>query len=256
MHREVIAAYESPTFETANSIGAFYGVFALLTISAGIKRLPPDIQKTKEKIVIDQEPPFKIRAPEHLADRIFVDRWSPRGFTQDQIPEGVLNILFEAARWAPSAFNSQPWRFLYALRGEPDFEAFLAPLIEFNRSWARHGAALIYLLSRKEFTAPGRAEPQFSRTYSFDSGAAWANFANQAMAAGWAAHGMSGFDLEKARAVLRVPGDFSVEIAIALGRKGDGVHLPPSLLQREQPSGRSPVGDFVAHGLFPERFRS
>lgn len=203
-----------------------------------------------------QELASKIRAPEHPVDRIFVDRWSPRGFAHDQISEGVLNTLFEAARWAPSAFNSQPWRFIYALHGQSEFRAFLTPLIEFNQGWAQHAAALIYLLSRKDFIPPGKTELQFSRTHSFDSGAAWANLANQAAATGWTAHGMSGFDVEKARTVLRVPEGFAVEIAIAVGRKGDGARLPPRLLQREQPSGRSPVGELVACGLFPERFSS
>ncbi|WP_342713478.1 nitroreductase family protein [Bradyrhizobium sp. B124] len=187
---------------------------------------------------------------------MFVDRWSPRGFSQDPISEPILNTFFEAARWAPSAFNSQPWRFLYALRSQSEFQAFLAPLIEFNQGWARHAAALVYLLSRKDFTPHGKTNAQFSRTHSFDSGAAWANFANQAMAAGWAAHGMSGFDVDRARAVLKVPKTFAVEIAIAVGRKGDGAHLAPTLAQREQPSARSPVGDFVASGLFPDRFKS
>lgn len=203
-----------------------------------------------------EEPASTIRAPEHPADRIFANRWSPRGFSRDQIPERVLNTFFEAARWAPSALNSQPWRFLYALRGQSEFEAFLKPLIEFNQNWAQHAAALIYLLSRKDFTSPGKTESQFSRTHSFDSGAAWANFANQVTAAGWAAHGMSGFDVDKARTVLGVPEGFAIEIAIAIGRKGDGAHLPPGLLRREQPSGRSPVREFVGRGLFPERFRS
>ncbi|WP_426411833.1 nitroreductase family protein [Bradyrhizobium ganzhouense] len=200
--------------------------------------------------------PSNGRAPDHPADRIFVNRWSPRGFTEDQIPEAVLNTFFEAARWAPSAFNSQPWRFLYALRGRSEFERFLSPLIEFNQGWARQAAALIYLLSRKEFTAPGKTSPQLSRTHSFDSGAAWANFANQATVAGWAAHGMSGFDVVKAHTELEVPEGFAVEIAIAVGRKGDGAQLPPGLLQREQPSGRLPIGDFVARGVFPDRFRN
>ncbi|WP_342723809.1 nitroreductase family protein [Bradyrhizobium sp. B097] len=202
-----------------------------------------------------QEHASKIRTPEHPADPIFINRWSPRGFTDNEIPEGVLNTCFEAARWAPSTFNSQPWRFLYALRGQPELEAFLAPLVDFNRGWAQHAAALIYLLSSKEFTPHGKTERQFSRTHSFDSGSAWANFANQATAAGWAAHGMTGFDAEKARTELRVPEGFSVEIAIAVGRKGDGAHLPLGLLKREQPSGRLPVGEFVGRGFFPERFR-
>ena len=196
------------------------------------------------------------RVTEHPTERIFVDRWSPRGFSEEQLPASVLHTFFEAARWAPSAFNSQPWRFLYALRGQPEFEAFLTPLIEFNRGWARHAAALIYLVSKKEFIAPGKSEPQFSRTHSFDAGAAWANFANQASLAGWAAHGMSGFDVEAARATLGVPEGFAVEIAIAVGRRGDGGQLSPALLQREQPSSRLPVSAFVECGLFCERFRS
>lgn len=216
----------------------------------------PESLKIMEKRVTIRDSICKSRVPEYAADRIFVDRWSPRGFTQDEIPEEVLNTFFEAARWAPSAFNSQPWHFLYALRGQSEFEAFLAPLIEFNQRWARRAAALIYLLSRKEFTPPGKTERQFLRTTSFDSGAAWANFANQATAAGWVAHGMSGFDVDKARTALKIPQGFAVEIAIAVGRKGDGAHLPLGLLQREQPSGRSSVGNFVDRGLFPERFSS
>lgn len=172
-----------------------------------------------------QEPVSKIRSPNIPRNGIFVDRWSPRGFSQDQIAEGVMNTFFEPARWAPSAFNSQPWHFLYALRDQSEFEAFLTPLIEFNQGCARYAAALIYLLSRRDFIPPGKSQPQFSRTHSFGSGAAWANFANQATAAGSAAHGSSGFDLEKARAVLRVPEGFMVEIAIAVGRKGDGAHF-------------------------------
>ncbi|MGL3104471.1 nitroreductase family protein [Bradyrhizobium sp. BR 1432] len=201
-----------------------------------------------------QKPGSKVRVPEHVVEWIFVERWSPRAFAEDQISEAVLNSLFEAARWAPSAFNSQPWRFIYALRDQSEFDIFLTPLIEFNQGWARHASALIYLLSKKDFTPPGKTEPQLSRTHSFDSGAAWANLANQAMAAGWATHGMSGLDDEKARAVLRVPDSFSVEIAIAVGRRGDGARLPFGLFQREHPSGRSPIGEFVARGLFPERF--
>ncbi|MBC9876602.1 nitroreductase family protein [Bradyrhizobium sp. INPA01-394B] len=201
-----------------------------------------------------QTSPRTNRVADHPAERIFVDRWSPRGFSQEQISEGELRTLFEAARWAPSAYNSQPWRFLYALRGEADFDTFVAPLIEFNRGWAQHAAALIYLLSKKEFTPPGKTEAQFSRTHSFDAGAAWANFANQAAISGWAAHGMSGFDVEKARTLFGVPQGFDIEIVVALGRKGDGAHLAPALLQREQPSPRASVDEFAARGLFPQRF--
>ncbi|WP_448044215.1 nitroreductase family protein [Bradyrhizobium liaoningense] len=196
------------------------------------------------------------RTAEHPAERIFLDRWSPREFSQDQISEAELHTFFEAARWARSAYNSQPWRFLYALLGQPEFDAFLTPLIDFNRSWAQHAAALIYLLSKKQFTPPGRTEAQFSCTHSFDAGAAWANFANQTAVAGWAAHGMNGFDVDKARTTLGVPDGFDVEIAIAVGRKGDGAHLPPAPLQRDQPSARTASLDFAGRGLFPKRFEA
>lgn len=193
------------------------------------------------------------RQPDHPAHRIFVDRWSPRGFSDDKISAEILRTFFEAARWAPSAYNSQPWRFVYALRGDAEFQTFLEPLIEFNRGWAKHAAALVYLLSRKDFTLPGKTDPAPARTHSFDAGAAWANFANQTALAGWAAHGMSGIDAAAAHKALGAPDNFNVEIAIAVGKRGDGSRLPPPLLDREKPSGRAPVDDFVAHRLFTER---
>ena len=199
-------------------------------------------------------PPPTDRTPDRPAHRIFVDRWSPRGFSDEPITEAELLIFLEAARWAPSSFNSQPWRFLYALREQPGFESFLGPLIDFNRGWAKHAAALVYIISKKTFTPAGKSEPIASRTHSFDAGAAWANFANQAALTGWAAHGMSGFDVEAAEKALGVPEGFAVEIAVAVGRKGDGAHLPASLKEREKPSTRLPVGEFAASGQFPQRF--
>ncbi|MGY4309702.1 nitroreductase [Bradyrhizobium sp. USDA 4369] len=199
-------------------------------------------------------PPPTDRATEHPAHRIFVDRWSPRGFTDEAIPEAQLLTFIEAARWAPSAYNSQPWRFLYALRGTAAFDAFLGPLIEFNRGWAQSAAALVYVLSKKTFIAPGKTEPAPSRTHSFDAGAAWANFANQAAVSGWATHGMSGFDVAAAQQALGVPDDVAVEIAIAVGRKGDGAHLPAMLKEREKPSPRLAISEIAASGLFPKQF--
>lgn len=194
------------------------------------------------------------RTTDHPAHRLFVDRWSPRGFSDEAIPAAELLTFFEAARWAPSSYNSQPWRFLYALRGQPEFDTFLGPLVEFNRGWAQHAAALVYVLSKKTFTPAGKTEPVVSRTHSFDAGAAWANFAHQAALSGWVTHGMSGFDVEAAQKALQVPDDFAVEIAVAVGRQGDGAHLPAQLKEREKPSPRQPVAAIAAAGLFPQRF--
>jgi len=194
------------------------------------------------------------RTTEHPAHRLFVDRWSPRGFSDEALPETELLTFVEAARWAPSSYNSQPWRFLYALRGTSEFDTFLAPLVEFNRSWAQHAAALVYVISKKTFIPAGKTEPAPTRTHSFDAGAAWANFAHQAALSGWATHGMSGFDVAGAQKALRVPDGFAVEIAIAIGRKGDGDKLSAVLKEREKPSTRLAVADIAASGLFPQRF--
>jgi nitroreductase len=204
--------------------------------------------------VTAQHPLPTDRTTDHPAHRLFVDRWSPRGFSDEAIAEKDLLTFIEAARWAPSSSNSQPWRFLYALRGQPEFETFLAPLVEFNRGWAQHAAALVYVISKKTYTQAGKTEPTPSRTHSFDAGAAWANFANQAALSGWATHGMAGFDVAAAQQALQVPDDFAVEIAVAIGRKGDGAHLSASLKEREKPSQRLPVGDIASAGLFPQRF--
>lgn len=198
--------------------------------------------------------PITARKTEFNPHRIFVDRWSPRGFSTDAITADELNTLFDAARWAPSASNTQPWRFLYALRGQAAFETFVSTLVEFNQIWARHAAALVYVLSKTSFVPPGKSEPVFSRSHSFDAGAAWANFANQAALSGWVAHGMGGFDRDAARKALGVPDGFELEIAVAVGRKGDGAHLSEALRQREQPSDRLAVSEIAASGAFPERF--
>ena len=107
--------------------------------------------------------------------------------------------MFDAARWAPSAFNSQPWRFLYAHRGDAHWDRFLGLLVPFNQDWARHAAVLVYILSdRLPFTDKAGA-PAPSLTHSFDAGAAWALLALQAWRLGYFAHGMSGIELDRAR---------------------------------------------------------
>ena len=129
--------------------------------------------------------------PERKADRpvdpLFLERWSPRAFDGSEMPEEDLLTLFEAARWAPSAFNSQPWRFLYARRGDADWERFLGLLIPWNQSWAHSASALVYILSDTLPFTDKAGEPATSHTHSYDSGAAWACLALQA-----SRHGLSG----------------------------------------------------------------
>ncbi|MFG1401020.1 nitroreductase family protein [Xanthobacter sediminis] len=192
-----------------------------------------------------------LRAAAHPVEPLFLDRWSPRAFTGEEIPQQVLDSLFEAARWAPSSYNSQPWRFLYAKRGTPQFETFLALLNPYNQQWAKNASALIIALSALTFVRPGTSEVIAARTHSFDTGAAWAHLALQAAKLGWHAHGIGGFDIEKTRADLKVPDGYEVEIAIAVGRRGDKSLLPESFHKGEAPNGRRPASETAFEGAFP-----
>lgn len=159
--------------------------------------------------------------------------------------------MFDAARWAPSAYNLQPWRFLYAKREDGDFARFLELLIPFNRSWAENASVIILIASDTLIPGPEGAEPRPSHSHSFDAGAAWALLALQARRLGYDAHGMTGVDFAKARAVLGLPDRLRLEAAIALGRRADKATLPEALREREAPNGRNPVESFAFRGAFP-----
>jgi nitroreductase len=191
------------------------------------------------------------RIPDHPIDPLFLQRWSPRGFTDEEIPEPVLHQLFEAARWAPSASNLQPWRFVYARRGGPGWDAILSTLVPFNQGWAHRAAALVVVASKRTTEPAPGGEPKPSHSHSFDAGAAWASLALQAASIGWVAHGMTGFDMARAQELLAIPEDYRVEAAIAIGRHGNVERLPESLQARETPSTRHPLSRFVFEGRFP-----
>jgi nitroreductase len=190
------------------------------------------------------------RQAHHPVDPIFTQRWSPRAFDRSAIPDADLHTIFEAARWAPSAFNFQPWRFLYAKREGADWDRFLACLIPWNQSWAHSASVLIYICSDTLIeTKPGRAEP--AHTHSFDAGAAWASLALQATMLGYHAHGMAGVDWDKVRAELKVPERFRVDAACVIGKVGPIEILDEKLRAREFPSDRRPLGASFFAGDFP-----
>ena len=192
------------------------------------------------------------RESERDIDPLFLERWSPRAFTGEAVPEAELLTMIEAARWAASSYNSQPWRFLYALRGTAHWDAFLGLLNEHNRSWANQAGALVVLVSNSLMRIPGAEREVPSHSHSLDAGAASANFALQAARMGWQAHGMVGFDRERAFAELRVPQGYRVEAAYAVGRLGDPAQLPEALRAREAPNGRRPLAEIALEGGFPE----
>ena len=188
----------------------------------------------------------KYRQPDHDIEPILFHRWSPRAMSGEEISEQELTTLFEAARWAPSSYNGQPWRFLYARRGTANWDRFFDLMVEFNQSWTKHAAVLMVVISRKTFEWNDQVAP----THSFDAGAAWQNLALQGSRMGLVVHGMQGFDYDKARLELNVPDEFRVEAMIAVGKPGKREDLPEDLQDREQPSDRKPVAEIAIEGGF------
>lgn len=188
------------------------------------------------------------RTAEHPITPIFLERWSPRAFTGEAISEHELRTMFEAARWAPSSYNSQPWRFVYARRDNAYWDKLLNLLIPFNQSWAKTASALVFIVSTG--TMPGKEGPVPSRSHAFDTGAAWGYLALQATFMGWQAHGMVGIEWDRVNAELNIPEGHQVMAAAAIGKQGPASMLPEALAAREVPSQRTPVAEFVFEGGF------
>ena len=186
------------------------------------------------------------RASQYPVDAIFMNRWSPRAMSGEDVPVETLLSLFEAAKWAPSSNNNQPWRFLYAARSGPYWAEFFGLLTESNQVWAKNASALVVVISKQTFDHNGKP----SRTHSFDCGAAWENIALQGSLKGLVVHAMQGFDYDRAREVLRIPDVFTVEAMIAIGKPGKKEDLPPALQEREFPSARKALEEIAAEGLF------
>lgn len=194
-------------------------------------------------------PPETTLTPARMAeagvDPMFVERWSPRAFDSEPVPPATLRALFEAARWAPSSFNEQPWLFIYAA-SEEELARFRPLLIDSNRRWADRAPVLAFLFARRH-----RANGKPNRTYAFDTGSAWMSLALQAHRLGLAAHGMAGIHVEQVYDALGVPREeYEVMCAIAVGRRGDPSSLPDDLQMREKPSGRKPPTEVAVRGRF------
>lgn len=187
------------------------------------------------------------RAPGFDILPILVNRWSPRSMTGEPLRDEELFPLFEAARWAPSSYNAQPWRFIIARReDEQAFSRFLDLLVPQNRAWAKDAAVLVVVISRKLFER--NDEP--SVTHAFDAGAAWENLALESARRGLVAHGMQGFDYARAKAELGIPDEFEVHAAVAIGKRGHKEHLPERARLMEEPSDRRPLREIVFQGAF------
>ncbi len=186
------------------------------------------------------------RRPEHAIEPLFYRRWSPRAMSGERLDQATLLRLFEAARWAPSSYNNQPWRFIYAHRGTKDWDRLFGLLVEGNAQWAHAAAVLVVIASKKVFDYNGKP----SVTHAFDTGAAWQNLALQASLLGLVAHGMQGFDYERARTELGVPDEYSVEAMVAIGHPGNIEDLPENRREQELPSDRKKLSEIVMEGRF------
>ena len=191
------------------------------------------------------------RRADYPIDPMFIQRWSPRAFTGEAVPESVLRSMFEAARWAPSSSNAQPWRFFYALAGTPYFAKFLGLLNESNQTWAKQAGALVVLMSKTHQISSRDKTLVASYSHSFDTGTAWGFFAIEALKLGWAAHAMGGFDKARSIVELKLPEGYRPEAAIAIGRRAERSTLPEAVQAREIPNGRNPQTEFVFEGGFP-----
>lgn len=185
------------------------------------------------------------RKPERPVHDMFINRWSPRAMSGEEIDEATLKTLFEAARWAPSSNNNQPWRFIYARRNTPRWDAFFNLLAEGNQIWAKDAAVLVVVISKTTFDSGKPA-----RTHTYDAGAAWVSLALQGALLNLVVHGMQGFDYDRAKQELGVPDDYQVEAMIAIGRHGRKEDLPASLQEREFPSPRKSVSEITSEGMF------
>ncbi|HKQ37365.1 MAG TPA: nitroreductase family protein [Verrucomicrobiae bacterium] len=186
------------------------------------------------------------RKAAHPIEPLFVRRWSPRAMSGEPITDEEMLTLFEAARWAPSTYNEQEWRFLYARRDTPTWPLVFDLLMDANKVWCERAALLGVVAAHKVFERNGRP----NAVHVFDSGLAYENLALQGAAMGLVVHGMAGFDFEKARTALAIPPDYAVCAMFAVGRPGDPNQLPPEVREREVPSQRKPVEKIICEGRF------
>lgn len=187
---------------------------------------------------------------DHPIHEILAQRWSPRAFADRPVEREKLLRLFEAARWAASSFNEQPWRFIVGTRDEPEqYEKVLSCLNEYNRQWASLAPVVMLGLTKKTFSKNGKP----NRVHQHDLGLAMGNLVAQATAEGLFVHQMAGIEPDKVREVFNVPDDFEPQTGCAIGYVGDASLLPESFREAEvSPRERKPLEAFVFANAFGE----
>jgi len=193
-----------------------------------------------------QTPPIvkENRQPNHPIHPLLLSRWSPRAMSGEPISNDELMPLFEAARWAPSSNNLQPWKFLYAHRNSEHWTTYFDLLVEFNQMWAKNAAVLVVIVVQTE------SDGHKSNTAEFDTGAAWQNLALEATNQKFIAHGIGGFDKKQATEKLNIPDTHKVMAMIAIGKPGPLSNLHERMHKQEIPNQRQPLEEMVKEGVF------
>ena len=177
-------------------------------------------------------------------------RWSPRAFSAEPVSRKQVFQLLEAARWAASSYNDQPWRFVIGLKGEPTYEKIFGTLGEFNQAWAANAPVLLLACAAKTNSRGG-----FNRHHAYDTGQAVANLSIQAMDMGLYLHQMAGFSQEKAIKVFTIPEDIEPMAAIAIGYIGDPDILSDSAKKSElSPRSRKDFEEFCFENQWGDAF--
>jgi nitroreductase len=195
-------------------------------------------------------PIVNTRQADYPIDAQFTARWSPRAYTGEAVAEADIMRMLEAARWAPSSNNAQPWRFAIVLRNDPQWDSLFATLNPNNQAWAGKAGALIAIASSQLAIKAGSPEMVPNGMHAFDTGAAWAYMAMQAHLLGFALHGIGGFNKEVGAQVLNLPADHTLQMLATVGKRGDAATLPEGLRERELPNARKPLSALAKRGTF------
>lgn len=174
-------------------------------------------------------------------------RWSPRAFTEKPVEKEKVLSLLEAARWAPSSMNEQPWRFIVGIKGHPAWKHIYKSLVEWNQRWAANAPVLIINLAKKTFTYKGRP----NATYAYDTGQAVAMMITEAVNQGLITHQIGGFSPEKVTELFGIPDDFQPISVTAIGYPGDPKLLPDDIYASEmEERKRRPIDETVFTGKY------
>lgn len=190
------------------------------------------------------------RKSEYKINDLILNRWSARAMSGENISSQELMSLFEAARWAPSSYNNQPWRFIFALKNTKAWDNFFDTLTQGNRIWAKNSSVLIVIVSRINFEYNNKP----SKTHSFDTGSAMENLLLQGYDMGLVVHPIEGFDYNKIRTIINLPDQYNVEAMIVLGKPGSIENLPKNLQEVEKPSDRKKLEEIVFKDKFEQPF--